>query len=202
MLWSRAGMHCLAGRIAELGKPDVFQHEVKTKEKKMKKIALVMMLAGLLAACDSEKPKTTEQAPAAQAQQAPAAEAPKAAEPVASDPLDDPHSILAKRAAYFPFDVSAVQKEDRALLEAHAKYLAEHPNRNVRLEGNCDERGSAEYNLGLGQRRADSVKKVLMAGGAKAGQIEAVSNGKEKPKLTCHEEKCWKENRRTDLIYQ
>ncbi len=168
----------------------------------MKRTAFVLMLAGLLAACASEKPKTEAQpAPAAQ-QAAPSAETPKAAEPVATDPLNDPNSILAKRAAYFPFDVSAVQKGDKALLEAHAKYLAEHPNRNVRLEGNCDERGSSEYNLGLGQRRADSVKKVLMAGGAKASQIETVSNGKEKPKLTCHAEKCWKENRRTDLIYQ
>lgn len=170
----------------------------------MKKTALVLILAGLLAACASEKPKTAEQAPAAPAAQqpAPVAETPKAAEPVAADPLNDPNSILAKRAAHFPFDVSAVQKGDKAMLEAHGQYLASHPDRKVRLEGNCDERGSSEYNLGLGQRRADSVKKALMAAGAKESQIETVSNGKEKPKLTCHNEKCWKENRRTDLIYQ
>jgi peptidoglycan-associated lipoprotein len=169
----------------------------------VKKTALVMMMAGLLAACASEKPKTTEQAPApAPKAEAPAPEPAKPVTPVAADPLDDPNSILAKRAAYFPFDVSAVQKGDKALLEAHAQYLAEHSNRSVRLEGNCDERGSDEYNLALGQRRADSVKKVLIAGGAKSGQIEAVSNGKESPKLSCHEEKCWKENRRTDIIYK
>ncbi len=170
----------------------------------MKRTAWVVLLASLLAACASEKPKTTEQAPAPAAaeQPAPAAEAPKAPAAVATDPLDDPNSILAKRAAYFPFDVSAVQKEDRAMLAAHAQYLADHPNRKVRLEGNCDERGSSEYNLGLGQRRADSVKKVLLAGGARASQIETLSNGESKPRLTCHEEKCWKENRRTDLIYE
>jgi peptidoglycan-associated lipoprotein len=117
------------------------------------------------------------------------------------DPLNDPNSILAKRSTYYPFDVYVVQENDKPLVQAHAKYLSEHGNRKVRLEGNCDERGSNEYNLGLGQRRADGVKKMLLVGGAREGQIETVSYGEEKPRLPCHEEKCWKENRRTDLNY-
>lgn len=163
----------------------------------MKKIALSVLMASLLAACASQKPK--EEAPAAAA---PAAEAAPVAEATtAADPLNDPNSSLAKRSVYYPVDVSVVQSEDRATVQAHAKYLSTHSGRHVRLEGNCDERGSNEYNLALGQRRADGVKKLLLAGGAKAGQIETASNGEEKPKLSCHEEKCWKENRRTDIGY-
>ncbi len=166
----------------------------------MRKVALSILMAGLLAGCATEKPKE-EAAPAAP--QAPAAEtAPAQPEaPVAIDPLNDPNSPLAKRSVYYPFDISVVQAADRPLIEAHAKYLSEHPEHSVRLEGNCDERGSNEYNLALGQRRADGVKKLLMAGGVKPSQITTVSSGEEKPKLTCHDEKCWRENRRTDLHY-
>lgn len=171
----------------------------------MKNVALSILMVSLLAACAAQKPKEApkQEAPAAEAPAVPAAEekaAPVA--PVAVDELNDPNSILAKRSTYYPFDVSVVQEADRPLVEAHAKYLAAHPDRSVRLEGNCDERGSAEYNLALGQRRADGVKKLLLAGGAKAGQIQTASYGKERPKATCHEERCWKENRRTDIVYK
>jgi peptidoglycan-associated lipoprotein len=172
----------------------------------MKKLVISILLVNLLAACASEKPKEPE----AEAKPAPVAVAPKAEAPaapvaapapVAVDPLNDPNSILAKRSVYYPFDVSVVQDADKPIVEAHAKYLSEHASRKVRLEGNCDERGSDEYNLALGQRRADGVKKMLVVGGATESQIETISYGEEKPKLACHEEKCWKENRRTDLNY-
>ena len=163
------------------------------------------MLASLLVACASEKPKEPEAAAPAPAP-APAVEAPAPApapEPVVEvDPLNDPANILANRSVYFPFDVSAIQEPDKPIVMAHAKYLSEHPDRKVRVEGNCDERGSKEYNLGLGQRRADSVKQMLMLGGAKASQIETVSYGEEKPRCTDHNEVCWKQNRRSDIKYQ
>ena len=169
----------------------------------MKNATWIFLLAGLLAACASESPKEAPKQPAsATTVQQPVAAAPSPAAPLITDPLNDPNSILARRSTYYPFDVSVVQQDDLALVAAHAKYLSEHTDRKVRLEGNCDERGSAEYNLGLGQRRADGVKKLLMAGGAKESQIESVSYGKERPKLTCHAERCWKENRRTDIVYQ
>ena len=164
----------------------------------MKKILISIVLANLLVACASEKPKEPEAAPAPVVENA----APAPAPVVAVYPLNDPTSILAKRSVYFPFDVSAVQDEDKPLVEAHAKYLSEHPDRKVRVEGNCDERGSSEYNLALGQRRADSVKKMLILGGAKASQIETISYGKEKPVCTEHNEACWKQNRRSDIKYQ
>jgi peptidoglycan-associated lipoprotein len=116
--------------------------------------------------------------------------------------LNDPANILANRSVYFPFDVSAVQEADKPIVLAHAKYLGEHPNRKVRVEGNCDERGSNEYNLALGQRRADSVKKMLVLGGANASQIDTVSYGEEKARCTDHNEGCWKQNRRGDIKYQ
>lgn len=168
----------------------------------MKNLALSILMMGMLAACASEKPKEEPKKP----DSAPAAEAPQVAPqpapaPVAVDPLDDPNSMLAKRSVYYPLDVSVVQSADRPLVEAHAQYLAAHPGTKVRVEGNCDERGSNEYNLALGQRRAEGVKKLLRAGNVAAGQIEAVSNGELKPKASCHDESCWKENRRSDLIY-
>jgi peptidoglycan-associated lipoprotein len=170
----------------------------------MKKLIVGIILANLLAACASQKP--VEPAAAAPAP-APApvveapAPAPAPAPVVQVDPLNDPNSLLAKRSTFYPFDVSAVQDADKPIVQAHAKYLSEHPDRKVRLEGNCDERGSNEYNLGLGQRRANGVKQMLLLGGAKASQIETVSYGEEKPRCTEHNEACWKQNRRTDIRY-
>ena len=196
----------------------------------MKKLVISVLLVNLLAACASEKPKETAAAPgtaeapavtapettapaaAAQAEAAPAAEAPAAAASAEAekaapaavagiDQLNDPNSILSNRSTHYPFDVSVVQEDDKPLVQAHSKYLSEHPEQNVRMEGNCDERGSNEYNLALGQRRADGVKKMLQLGGAKASQIKTVSYGEEKPKATGHNEDSWKQNRRTDIVY-
>jgi peptidoglycan-associated lipoprotein len=172
----------------------------------MKKLVISVVLVNLLIACASQKPKEPEAAPAPSAPAAAPAEVKEAAvaapAPVAVDPLNDPANILSKRSVYFPFDVSAVQEADKPIVMAHAKYLSEHPNRKVRLEGNCDERGSNEYNLALGQRRADSVRKMLELGGVKASQIETVSYGEEKSRCSDHNEACWKENRRSDIKYQ
>ncbi|MEO6975866.1 MAG: peptidoglycan-associated lipoprotein Pal [Gallionella sp.] len=168
----------------------------------MKKLLISIVLANLLVACASEKPKEPEAAPAPTPVAETPAAAPAPAPMVAVDPLNDPASILAKRSVYFPFDVSAVQEADKPVVMAHAKYLSEHADRKVRVEGNADERGSNEYNLALGQRRAESVKKMLVLGGAKASQIETVSYGEEKPVCTEHNEACWSQNRRSDIKYQ
>ena len=165
----------------------------------MKKLVISIVLLNLLAACASQKPKEVAAAPAAAPVAATAA--PAAAAQTNMDPLNDPKSILAGRSVYYPFDVAAVQDADKPLVQAHAKYLSENANHTVRLEGNCDERGSNEYNLGLGQRRADGVKKMLELGGAKAAQLSSVSYGEEKPKAAGHDEAAWSQNRRTDLDY-
>lgn len=170
----------------------------------MKKLVISIVLVNLLVACASQKPKAPEAATPVPSPvvTAPAPEPEAAPAPVVGvDPLNDPASILAKRSVYYPFDVSAVQDADKPAVAAHAKYLSEHPDRKVRVEGNADERGSNEYNLALGQRRADGVKKMLELGGAKASQIEAASYGEEKPKATGHDEASWSQNRRSDIKY-
>ena len=183
----------------------------------MKKLVISIVLVNLLAACASQKPKESQAAAPAPAPApvatapvqspapgtAPASTSTPASAPVVDvDPLlNDPASILAKRSVYYPFDVSAVQDADKPTVLAHAKYLSEHPNRKVRVEGNADERGSNEYNLALGQRRAEGVTKMLELGGAKASQIETASYGEEKPKATGHDEASWSQNRRSDIKY-
>ena len=106
------------------------------------------------------------------------------------------------RSVYFQYDKAELSAEDRRLIEANARYLREHPDSKVRVEGNADERGSAEYNLALGQRRAENVARALRAGGVKEDRLEAVSYGKEKPKAEGHDEKSWAENRRSDMVYR
>lgn len=121
--------------------------------------------------------------------------------PAAADELNAPASLLSKRSVYYPLDVYVVQDDDKPIIQAHAQYLSAHPERKVRLEGSCDERGSSEYNLALGQRRADGVKKMLLLGSVKESQIESISYGEERPKAAGHDEASWAQNRRTDLNY-
>lgn len=118
-----------------------------------------------------------------------------------SDPLNDPKSVLAKRSVYFDYDSYAVKSDYNALVEAHGKYLASHPERKVVIQGNTDERGGSEYNLALGQKRAEAVRRALALAGAKDSQMEAVSFGKEKPKAQGSNEAAWAENRRADIAY-
>ena len=169
----------------------------------MKKLTMSVFLISLLAACASDKPAEVAATPAAT--QTPAEPAPvaatNAAAPVSADPLDDANSILSKRSVFFDFDKSVVKAADKPMVQAHGQYLAGHADRKVVVEGNTDERGSSEYNLALGSRRAESVKKMLVVSGAKAGQISTVSFGEEKPRASGHNEAAWSQNRRADIDY-
>ncbi len=119
----------------------------------------------------------------------------------ANDPLNDPASVLAKRSIYVDFDSYSIKSEFTSVVEAHGKYLAAHPERKVVIQGNTDERGGSEYNLALGQKRAEAVRRALALAGAKDSQLEAVSFGKEKPKAQGSNEAAWAENRRADIAY-
>ncbi len=121
--------------------------------------------------------------------------------PVSGNPLTDPNNILSKRSIYFDFDKDTVKEEFRPLVEAHAKYLAEHGSAKVTLQGNADERGTREYNLSLGQRRSVAVKKSLNLLSAKDQQIETVSFGEEKATPNCADDACHQLNRRVDIVY-
>ena len=115
--------------------------------------------------------------------------------------LKDPANILSKRTVYFEYDRFEVKEEFRPLIEAHAKYLRENPNAKMLIQGNADERGSREYNVALGQRRSDAVKRMLVLLGARDAQLESVSLGEEKPACPEHNEGCWAKNRRGEMLY-
>ena len=119
----------------------------------------------------------------------------------ANDPLNDPSSVLAQRSIYFDLDSYIVKDEYKSVIDAHGKYLVSRPDRKIFIQGNTDERGGSEYNLALGQKRADAVRRALAQRGVTESQMEAVSYGKEKPKAQGSNEEAWKENRRADIIY-
>ena len=183
-----------------------------------KSLVMSVVLVSLLAACSSkpvkEEPKaavedkspvaaqsTTKPAAAPSAASSDAATTPVAQSTSAVNPLTDPGNILSKRSIYFDYDKDEVKAEYRALVEAHAKYLVANPNARLAVQGNADDRGSREYNLALGQRRAAAVKKVLNVYGASDKQIETVSYGEEKPRCNEAAESCWSQNRRADIVY-
>lgn len=116
--------------------------------------------------------------------------------------LTDPKSILSKRSVYFDYDKYDVKTEYTELVTAHAKFLAGNRQFKMLIQGNTDDRGSREYNLALGQKRADAVKKMLVMLGAREDQVESVSLGEEKPKAEGANEAAWAQNRRGDMLYQ
>ena len=119
----------------------------------------------------------------------------------AKDPTKDPSNILNKRSVFFDYDSNSVKDEYKPLVTAHATYLRDNRGRRMVIQGNTDERGGREYNIALGQRRADSVKQMMLLLGAQEAQLESVSFGKEKPRDPGQDEKAWAENRRADFVY-
>jgi peptidoglycan-associated lipoprotein len=127
----------------------------------------------------------------------PIAEPPRASQ----DPRKDPNNILSKRSIFYDYDSDAIKDEFRPMLQAHAKYLSSNRAERMLIQGNTDERGSREYNIALGQRRADAVKRMLVLLGAQESQVEAASLGEEKPRCEQRDEACYAQNRRGDLLY-
>lgn len=178
-----------------------------------KSTLLVAALVVLLGACSSTPvtppPVTTAPAPTPAPAPAPppAAATPQSAPPAAVTAaalppyLDPKNPLSTERSIYFDFDDARIKKQYVPVLELHAKYLSANPKVSVRLEGNTDERGSEEYNLALGQRRADAVLNALATLGVPKGQMEAISWGKTKPKALGHDEAAWAQNRRVDIQY-
>ncbi|MGC3962786.1 MAG: peptidoglycan-associated lipoprotein Pal [Rhodocyclaceae bacterium] len=169
-------------------------------------LPLAALTAIVLAACSS----TPTQEPAPVANNAPIQVQPQQ-QPTTTTPvqpsgnpfavLRDPNNILSKRSVYFDFDSYVVNQQYVPLVEAHARFLKANPSAKVLIQGNTDERGSSEYNLALGQKRADAVKKNLSLLGVPESQVESVSLGKEKPKAAGHDEASWAQNRRSDILY-
>ena len=151
------------------------------------------------AKADERKPGATK--PGTQTVQPPKVAAVDVTKRDAPSALKDPSNILSNRSVYYDFDKFDVKEEYRPLVEAHGKYLRENPSAKMLIQGNTDERGSREYNLALGQKRAEAVKKALLLQGATEAQIEAVSLGEEKPRCKESVETCWSQNRRSDMLY-
>ncbi len=176
----------------------------------MKQLAIVLVVAALAAGCASSDKKaepsvadrsTATTPPSTTTKPSTSTTSPSTTAAIAGNPLKDPNNILSKRSVYFDFDSNAVKDEYRNLVQSHARYLNEHRDANIRIEGNCDERGSREYNLALGQRRAEAVKKVMSVLGVGDNRIETVSFGEEKPVAQGHDEQAWAQNRRADIKY-
>lgn len=168
-------------------------------------VAIILSAAALLAACSSTK--LDDKAAPVESRATTGSNSgadPRAVNTVnaGSDPLNDPQGILSKRSVYFDYDSYSVKEEFRSVVEAHAKYLNSHKDRKVIVQGNTDDRGGTEYNLALGQKRAEAVRKALVLLGVSDAQVEAVSFGKEKPKGLGSDEASWAENRRADIAYQ
>lgn len=126
---------------------------------------------------------------------------PDSAAPVSELKMDQ-SGLRTQRSVYFDLDSADLKAEFTAMLQAHARYLAEHPAARVRVEGNADERGPAGHNRRLGQKRAERVKQALVGHGARDKQVAAITLGATKPRLKGHDEESWAENRRADIVYE
>jgi peptidoglycan-associated lipoprotein len=171
----------------------------------MTNLALIVSSALLMTACGSsvkldDKAKIEERATPTESTADARTVAP--VNTASTDPLNDPKGELAKRSVYFDFDSYTVKDDYKPLVSSHAKYLGANKGRKIVVQGNTDERGGSEYNLALGQKRAEAVRKSLALSGVPDSQMEAVSFGKEKPKATGSDEAAWAENRRADIVYQ
>jgi len=182
----------------------------------MRTVWIAALLAAVLAGCaatpeEQEGAGVEDRKPGARSpsgaqsqaiQQPPVASVDLTGKPGGRSILTDPSSILSRRSIYFDFDRYDVRDEFKPLVEAHARYLRDNKQAKMLVQGNTDERGSREYNLALGQKRSEAVKRMLLLLGAREDQVEAVSLGEEKPKSEGHTEEAWAQNRRGDILYQ
>lgn len=175
----------------------------------MKKLLIPALLSALLAACSTTP--LPEDGAGAPVESRTGGSSSTGVTPVTAGGLDasglpreltDPSSKLSKRSIYFDLDSYEVKDEYKDLVAAHAKYLSANKGFKVLLQGNTDERGSREYNLSLGQKRADAVKRALVLLGAQENQVESVSLGEEKPRNPGRDEAAFAENRRADVLYR
>jgi peptidoglycan-associated lipoprotein len=165
-------------------------------------LTLAMIIALTLTACKT----TPEAAPEPTPEPEPTTDVDTKAAPDPHDftdvrNFDNPESLLSKRVIYFDFDKSTVRPEYRGIVSAHAAYTAAHSSARVTLEGHADERGTREYNLGLGERRGNAVMGLMSAQGARGSQLVVVSYGEERPTCRASDDHCWSQNRRVEIVY-
>jgi peptidoglycan-associated lipoprotein len=168
-------------------------------------IVALLFVAGCASTSTPDQPSGTEQSQSGTQSGAQSSATSPGSRPGAGSTQSqsgDPRDGYVKRSVYYEFDGYDVKAEYRPLVEAHAKFLKQNPSARITIEGNCDERGSREYNVALGQRRAESVMKMMTLLGVREGQVESVSFGKEKPRAAGGNEAAMAENRRSDFAYK
>ncbi len=161
-------------------------------------LVLALAVAGV-AACKKEVVKPVEQSPADT--YVPTETAPAQEESWTNPALLDSKPCLVSRLAYFDYDQSTIKSEAMEMLKCHGKWLAANPGARISLEGHADERGTREYNLGLGERRGNAVRDLLLANGGRSEQVGVVSYGEERPICTDSDDSCWSKNRRAEIVY-
>jgi peptidoglycan-associated lipoprotein len=178
--------------------------------KRIVSIALLMVGAALLSGCPKkhnviEPPSAGTQVPGSGnttgAEGASTSGRSLAGDAAAQAAMNAATGALAKRVIYFDFDKSEIKPEFAEVVAAHARNLTGHPNLKMKLEGNTDERGTREYNIGLGERRAQAVRRALMLQGVAESQLTTVSFGAERPAVEGDDEAAWAQNRRVELVY-
>ena len=173
--------------------------------KKRKHLAASLLIALALAGCAGEE--ATKPTPGGEKAAAPAETAPTTDKSAAGASLSDREKqrraeLLAQHSVHFAFDSSTIDDEARAIVEAHAAHLVANSQIKLSLEGNGDERGTREYNLALGERRAQAVERMMKVLGVAGNRIKTVSYGEEKPLCQEHNESCWRQNRRAEIAYK
>ena len=172
----------------------------------MSRFLLVLLMSSALAlgSCASKRPRTAPTG-SEQGSGASASGVDSSTTSVSADDQQDAagpqEGILAKRIVYFDFDSSDIRGEGADIVAAHAKHLSGNANTHIRLEGHTDERGSPEYNIGLGERRAQAVKRAMMLQGVGDVQVSTVSYGEERPAAAGSDESAWAQNRRVEIVY-
>ena len=171
-------------------------------------LLVVLLAGGVLAGCAGCTTPAPEPVPVPEETAPPMVEPTPEPEPEVADfdeagnPLSSTTGLPLVRTLYFDFDKAVIRPSDLRTLEQHADKLRRHRDRSIVIEGHCDERGTREYNLALGERRANAVRSFLMSDGVRDSQIETVSYGEERPVDVGHDESAWSKNRRAELIYR
>jgi len=172
--------------------------------KSQMKVVLLLLTILVLTACNKKvKEEAAADPNAGSGQQSqPADQGTGIVEPGAYSAADlDSNSCLMQRVIYFDFDQELLRPEYQAVVACHTKYLRDRPGARMSLEGHADERGTREYNLGLGERRSNAVASAFSGSGADAGRINPVSYGEERPLCLDSDESCWSKNRRVEIVY-
>jgi len=167
--------------------------------KKFVPLALVIVSLGLFAACGNKPPEQPPPPPAQTTDTSATDNANATNDETASQGPSG--ELLSKRIVYFDFDSADIRADSQSVVGAHARYLAGAPTQKVRLEGHADERGSREYNIGLGERRAQAVRRALLLQGVAEVQLATVSYGEERPAVAGSDEQAYAANRRVEIVY-